>query len=246
MQLKTKLSIFASILIVSSVIAQPAPAGSSTNESTVIPVSREGKVHERYLQLNDRVKQAKGDIDVLFVGDSITQGWEGNGKDVWEKYYGKRKAVNIGIGGDRTQHVLWRLDNGNADGIKPKVTVLMIGTNNSGDDRNTASEIVEGVTAVVNKIKGKFPQTKILLLGIFPRGEHFNNQRGKILQVNQTIQNLADNKQVFYLDFGHVFLNAQGSIPKDIMPDFLHLSPKGYEMWAAAIEPKLKELLGDR
>jgi lysophospholipase L1-like esterase len=222
--------------------AKPTAKPQASTQSTVVPIARHDKTTARYEELNKRVKENQGDLDVLFVGDSITQGWEGSGKDVWKQHYGSMKALNIGIGGDRTEHVLWRLDHGNADGIKPKATVLMIGTNNSGEDRNSAEEIVEGVTAVVHKLQEKFPETKILLLGIFPRGDKFNNQRGKILQVNQAIHRLEDNQKVFFLDFGHVFLNADGSISKEIMPDYLHLSAKGYEMWAQAIEPKLKEL----
>lgn len=212
-------------------------------ESPTVPAPRTGKVYDRYVMLNERVKTNQGNIDILFVGDSITQGWESNGKSVWEKYYGPRKAVNIGISGDRTQHVLWRLDHGNADGMKPKVTVLMIGTNNSGKGRNTPGEIVEGVTAVVHKLQEKFPETKILLLGIFPRGPGFNEQRGDITQVNQAIHKLEDNQKVFFLDFGQVFIDPDGSLPKTIMPDFLHPNQKGYELWAEAMEPMLKELL---
>ncbi|EEF59859.1 platelet-activating factor acetylhydrolase IB subunit [Pedosphaera parvula] len=222
---------------------KPDAKPSVAAESPIIPVPREGKPFQRYQALNERVKTNQGDLDVLFVGDSITQGWEGNGKTVWQKYYGSHKAVNIGIGGDRTEHVLWRLEHGNADGMKPKVTVLMIGTNNSGKGRNTPSEIVEGVTAVVHKLQEKFPETKILLLGIFPRGKDFNEQRGDINQVNQAIHKLEDNQKVFFLDFGQVFINADGSISKDIMPDYLHPNQKGYELWAEAMEPKLKELL---
>jgi lysophospholipase L1-like esterase len=233
-----------------SALAFSLPAQTTNNpalgaewESAVTPIPRTGKPELRYKELVERVKQNQGKVDVLFVGDSITQGWEGSGKDVWKKYYGKMKAVNIGIGGDRTEHVLWRLDHGNADGMEPKVTVLMIGTNNSGDGRNSPEEIVDGVTACVKKLQEKFPKTKVLLLGIFPRGEKFNNQRGRILQINQAIHRLDDGKNVFFLDFGHVFVNADGTISKEIMPDYLHLSPQGYEMWAKAIEPKLKVLL---
>jgi lysophospholipase L1-like esterase len=153
--------------------------------------------------------------------------------------------VNLGISGDRTQHVLWRLDNGNVDGIRPRVAVLMIGTNNSADDRNTAPEMVQGIRAVVQKIRDKMPDTRILLLGIFPRGADFNPQRGKILQVNQVIRNLDDGVTVHYLDIGHLFVDADGKIPKDVMNDSLHLTPRGYQMWAEAIEPKLRQLLGE-
>lgn len=215
-------------------------------ESSTKPVPREGRPMERHVLLNQRTKEAAGKVDVVFIGDSITQGWEGAGKSVWEKRYANRKAHNLGIGGDRTQHVLWRLENGNLDGLEPKVAVVMIGTNNSGKDRNTPGEITEGVTAVVSKLRTMRPQMKILLLGIFPRSQYFNDQRGALLQVNQAIAKLADNQSVFWLDFGSQLINADGSISKDLMPDYLHLSTKGYEIWADAIEPKLAELLGEK
>jgi lysophospholipase L1-like esterase len=192
--------------------------------------------------LNQRVKENQ-DAQLLFIGDSITQGWEGQGaKEVWEKYYGKRKAVNIGIGGDRTQHVLYRLQNGNLEGIKPKAAVVMIGTNNSNGEDNSVEQIADGVKAIVKELRTREPQMKILLLGIFPRGENPNPQRGKVAQVNQIIQKLDDGKNVFYLDIGHRFLEEDGTLSANIMPDYLHLTPKGYEIWAEAIEPKLAEL----
>ena len=206
------------------------------------PVPRDQDfLKERHAAMNERVK--KGDVDLLFIGDSITQAWEETGKDVWEKHYTKRKAVNLGISGDGTQHVLWRLDNGNVDGIKPKVAVIMIGTNNSNGDEYTAAEIAEGVTAIVAKLRTRLPEMKILLLGIFPRGEQPNPQRGKALQVNQITRKLDDGKFVHYLDIGHHFINADGTISKDVMPDFLHLTTKGYEIWASAIENKLDKLM---
>ena len=199
----------------------------------------------RHNRFNEIVQENQGQIDLAFIGDSITQGWERNGKAVWETYYANRKALNLGIGGDRTQHVLWRLDNGNIDGISPKVAVIMIGTNNSANDRNSASEIVDGVTAIVAKLRKQTPNTKLMLLGIFPRGADFNEQRGKILQVNQTLSRLHDGKSIFYQDIGHHFLEDNGSISPSIMPDYLHLSTAGYGIWAEAIEPFLAMHLGD-
>lgn len=224
-------------------LVEPDTRFGGPTHSAVTPAPRDGGWMQRHEQFNERV--AKGDVGLIFVGDSITQGWEGAGRDVWARYYGSRKAVNLGIGGDRTEHVLWRLDHGNVEGIAPKVAVVMIGTNNSGADRNTATEMVDGVTAVVEKLRSKLPDTKILLLGIFPRGEHFNDQRGKILQVNQAVRKIADGETVVYLDIGHHFLEADGSLSREIMPDFLHLSPKGYEIWASSIEATLAALLGD-
>jgi lysophospholipase L1-like esterase len=214
------------------------------DHSAVTPAPRPDQPWKTRAELlNKRVKENQ-DAELLFIGDSITQGWEGSGaKEVWEKYYGSRKAVNIGIGGDRTQHVLYRLQNGNLEGIKPKAAVVMIGTNNSNGEDNSAQQIAEGVKAIVKELRTKEPQMKILLLGIFPRGENINPQRGKITQCNQIIQKLDDGKNVFYMDIGHRFLEEDGTLSATIMPDYLHLSQKGYEIWADAIEPKLAELL---
>ena len=199
----------------------------------------------RFLELNRRVKEAAGKAQLIFVGDSITQGWEGNGREVWAKYYAHRHALNLGIGSDHTQHVLWRLEHGNLDRLQPKVAVVLIGVNNAPDETNTPGMILEGVTAVVQKLRAKLPETKVLLLGIFPLREDFNPQRAKVLQVNQALHKLDDGKWVHFLDFGHLFVGPDGRIPKEIMPDFLHPSPFGYRLWAEAMEPKLAELLGD-
>jgi beta-glucosidase len=215
------------------------------DHSAITPAPRDSNWKVRADLLNTRVKE-KQDAELLFIGDSITQGWEGQAaKEVWEKHYGKRKAVNLGIGGDRTQHVLWRLQNGNLEGIKPKVAVVMIGTNNSNGEDNTPGQIVDGVTAIVKELQKRTPQTKILLLGIFPRSENYSAQRGKLTQINQVLQKLDDGKNVTYLDIGHRFLEADGTLSAEVMPDYLHLSKKGYEIWAEAIEPTLAKLLGN-
>ncbi|MGE3182261.1 MAG: GDSL-type esterase/lipase family protein, partial [Phycisphaerae bacterium] len=149
------------------------------------------------------------------------------------------------VSGDRTQHVLWRLDHGHFEGFTPKVVVLMIGTNNSNGDDNTVTEIADGVRAIVGRIRAKSPTTKILLLDIFPRGETPNPQRGKNCQVNQLLAKLDDGNFVHYHPIGHLFLDDAGKISKDIMPDFLHLTERGYEIWAAAIEEKLDALMNE-
>ncbi|HWN94632.1 MAG TPA: platelet-activating factor acetylhydrolase IB subunit [Methylomirabilota bacterium] len=201
---------------------------------------------DRAKLLDQRVKD-NPDTQLLFIGDSITQGWEGDGgKEAWAKHYDKRKAVNLGIGGDRTQHVLWRLENAPLEGVKPKAAVVMIGTNNSNGEDNTPGQIAEGIEAIVKKLRERLPNTKILLLGIFPRGENFNPQRGKLTQINQVVAKLDDGKDVHYFDIGHRFLNRDGILPGTIMPDYLHLSKQGYEIWAEAIEPKLTQLLGEK
>lgn len=210
--------------------------------SAVKPEPREGNWMKRHESFNARV--AEGNVDLIFIGDSITQGWEGAGKNVWQKSYADRNAVNLGIGGDRTQHVLWRLDNGNIKGISPKLAVIMIGTNNSGS--NTPEEIFEGNKAIVEKLKEALPKTKILVLGIFPRGENADDPRRQVNEkTNAMLAKLADGQQVHYLDIGKSFLNEEGVLTKEVMPDLLHLSEKGYTIWAEAIEPSVKKLMGE-
>lgn len=213
----------------------------------IIPVKHNGK---RTDQVLERATNNPGPCDIAFIGDSITQGWEGNGKTVWTNYYGNRKCLNFGVGGDRTEHVLWRFENGQLDGVKPKAAVLMIGTNNSnnnkdGTEQYSTEEILAGVQAIIKEIRSRLPDTKLLVLGIFPRGKTFSNQRGKLLQINQALAKAADGQMIHYIDFGSQLIEADGSLAKETMPDYLHLSEKGYTIWAQAIEPKLKELLGE-
>jgi lysophospholipase L1-like esterase len=165
---------------------------------------------------------------------------------VWDERFGKYDPANFGIGGDRTQHVLWRIENGELDGIAPKAVVLMIGTNNSG--AYPAEEILKGDVKIVEQIHAKLPQTKLLLLGIFPRGKDAQDPktiavREKLKTVNAGLAKLDDGKKTRYLDIGAKFLDADGNLPVDIMPDALHLSPKGYAIWADAIQPLLDELM---
>jgi beta-glucosidase len=212
----------------------------------VVPLQREGAAYERFLVLNDRVRTNHGLAEVIFVGDSITEGWEGNGKAVWQKYYAPRHALNLGIGSDHTQHVLWRLDHGNLEGLHPKAAVVLIGVNNIPDDTNTPRMVLEGVTAVVHKLREKLPETKILLLAIFPFRQDFNLQRAKALQVNQALHKLDDGKWIYFLDIGHLFIQPDGKISRSIMRDFLHPTPEGYRIWAEAMEPTLARLLDEK
>jgi len=198
----------------------------------------------------------RGRIEVLFLGDSITDGWGGEGHNpkaagtpVFEKEFVPLHAANFGIGGDRTQHVLWRLQNGELDGIQPKVVMLMIGTNNTNGEDNTAEEIAAGITAIVKEIRKRSPTTRVLLLGVFPRHnkktpEENQAQMAKIKQVNQIIAKLDDGgNRIRYLDISGKFLQADGTLPKEIMPDQLHLSAKGYGIWADAVKGPIQDLL---
>lgn len=222
---------------------KPAAVVPAGPKESVTPVPREGKWMDRHNLINSRA--VPGQVDVIFLGDSITQGWEGAGKAAWDKHFAPLKPMNAGIGGDRTEHVLWRLDNGNIKGITPKVAVIMIGTNNSRT--NTSEQIADGIKAIVAKLRDKLPETKILLLAIFPRGVDNNDVLRKTnTGANDIVKSLDDGKNVFFLDIGPKFLTADGVLEKKIMPDLLHLSPEGYEIWATSILPKLNELLGNK
>jgi len=225
--------------------AQAAPAAAPTNPATTSVARADEWWLARHEAMNARVKQ--GAVDLVFIGDSITQGWEDAGAALWAQRYAPRHAVNLGISGDQTEHVLWRLEHGNLDGITPKAAVILIGTNNVGNTNGThsAEQIAAGVTAIVARIRNQSPATKILLLAVFPRGEKPNPMRETIAALNARIAKLADEKRVVFLDLGPKFLSADGSLPAELMPDFLHLSAKGYQLWADGIEAELKRLLGE-
>ncbi len=211
--------------------------------SAVRPAGRtEEWWNKRFSTQNERAGRQK--YDIVFVGDSLTQGWETAGKNAWKKYYEPRNALNMGIIGDRTQNVLWRLDHANIAGISPRLAVLLIGTNNRR--YNSPREIAMGVTAVVEKLKEKFPSAKVLVLGLFPCDEDLHSYRTKILETNSLLSLLDDGQRVFFLDIGRRFLSGEGgTLTADIMPDYLHLSRKGYDIWAESMEPTIRRLLGE-
>jgi len=216
--------------------AQATSNANSVENTAVIAAERSGsalKLHERNLE-----RAKAGPIDLLFLGDSITQGWDEN--DVWKRYYAPRNAANFGIGGDRTQHLLWRLDHGELEGIAPKVVVLMIGTNNM--HTNPPEEIAEGVRKILDTLRSRLPDSKILLLGVFPRGQKPAPVRDRIVDLNRRIAMFDDGEMIKYLDIGPAFLSPDGTISREVMPDFIHLTKHGYQLWADAMEPTLWEL----
>ncbi len=238
------LALAASVLCAGLCTAVFAQATAVKPNDAIVPVPRDSDWWtNRHAKMNERVKQ--GNVDLLMIGDSITHGWEGHGRNVWAKYYDKRNAVNLGIGGDRTQHVLWRLDNGNIEGISPKLAVLMIGTNNSGS--NTPEEIAEGVKAIVEKLRTKLPKMKVLVLAIFPRGTDNNDAKRQVNQkANEIIAKLADDKMVYFLDINQKFLTPEGVLTKEVMPDLLHPHEMGYGVWAEAVEPTIAKLMDEK
>jgi len=191
------------------------------------------KRHEEILSAPGR-KEAQ----IVFIGDSITDGWdsEGGGLKIWEKEYVPMKVLNLGIVCDSTQHVLWRLDHGEIDGLpKLKVAVVMIGVNNKGINRHKAEDVAAGIEAICQRLKQKVPHAKILLLGVFPR--FFGNDNND--DVNGIISKLDDGKQIFYLNINDALLKTEGAIADRVG----HVTAQGYEVWAEAIRPTLTKLM---
>jgi len=231
-------------LVAGFVLALGLTATAQENPA-VKPLNRDIPRHKEFLKI-----VAKGEGDVIFIGDSITHGWEGKaGKKTWDENFGPYKPVNLGIGGDQTGHVLWRITEGKEiEPLKPKLAVIMIGTNNTGG--HTPEQIAGGIKAIIDELQKQKPDMKILLLGVFPRAggvekgadapkEKLNP---KIEQINKLISKYADNKKVFYKDIGPKFLNKEGGLERKVMPDLLHLSEEGYKIWAGAIKDDIAKL----
>jgi beta-glucosidase len=190
--------------------------------------------HQAILDLSaERKKQA----EVVIVGDSIVEGWD---NVVWEEFYAPQHALRMGIGGDRTQQVLWRIDHGELDGLKPRVLVLLIGTNNIGADGATPETIAKGIGKIVDKVKRKLPETKVLLVGVLPREERADAPiRREVRAINALIADLDDGARVRFVDIGAKFLEPGGSVSREVLRDFLHPTAKGYRIFAEAIAPTL-------
>jgi beta-glucosidase len=221
----------------------PALAAAQPRPDPTRPESRldDAGWTKRHAELKARA--AQGGVDVLFVGDSITQFWNDN--EIWRARYEPLKAANFGIAGDTTENALWRVADGELDGLSPKVVVLLLGTNNLGRESATAEEIARGDAAVLAALRAKLPGARILLLGIFPRGEKADDpKRAVIRDANALLARLADGDSVRFLDFGARLLEPDGTLSKDVMPDFLHPALPGYQIWADAMGPVLAELLG--
>ena len=230
-------------LICAGIVGAVLAGSSYASEVSTTPQSKmaDGGWKKRF---EERKEQAeKGESTYFFMGDSITHGWDSR----LAKHFPEMKIANIGISGDRTEQTLWIIDNLDWKKVNPKVIMLMIGTNNTGHrnrEQESPNDTFDGIKAIIKNLREKTPDTKILLLAIFPRGETAGDQaRVRNSTVNAMIPTLADNKNVFFMDIGARFLAPDGAtLPKDIMPDLLHLSEKGYAIWAEAVKAKLEEL----
>jgi lysophospholipase L1-like esterase len=198
---------------------------------------------QRHEELNARAKA--GGFDVLFVGDSITQGWEWWGKAEWDRKIAPFRAANFGIGGDRTEQVLWRLDHGNLEGTpNPKVIVLLIGTNNTGYRKDRPEETAAGIGAILARLHARFPGAQILLFAVFPRGASPADEMRKINnEVNRIIARYAGHWNIRFVDINAKLLRPDGTLSEEIMPDLLHPSAKGYAIWADALVPEIQDAL---
>jgi lysophospholipase L1-like esterase len=200
--------------------------------------------HEKKLQEVRDAKAAGKSIDLVFIGDSITQGWEDAGRKVWDEHFAPQHALALGFGGDHTENVLWRLQHGEVDGIAPKVAVVMIGTNNTGDRMDEARVTATGIQRILQELRTRLPTTRVLLLAVFPRDEQPDSAlRQRNDQLNGLISGLADGERVVFLNINPKLMRADGTLSKDIMPDLLHLNEQGYRIWTQSITPTLRRLM---
>ena len=203
--------------------------------------------HEAKLKAIRELHAAGRNAELVFIGDSITQGWENVGQPVWDRSFKGYGALALGYGGDRTENVLWRLQHGELDGIRPRVIVLMIGTNNTGHRQEDPATTAAGIRRLINEIQVRQPEAQVLLLAIFPRDKQPDGPLRQLNQrVNKIIGGFADGRRVHFLDIGPALMNPDGTLSEDILPDLLHLSELGYERWARGIEPVLRKLMAPR
>ena len=183
----------------------------------------------------------QGGVDLLFLGDSITEGWD---QAIWTQHFSHYHPANFAIGGDHTGNILWRLQNGHYGKLKPKLVVLLIGVNNIGLFNAAPKQLSSAIEAVLNNLHTLFPEAKILLNGIFPFEESgLSPKRAIITESNQALVLLADEKQVYFRNYGGLFMQKNGDISKEMMRDFLHLTPAAYQLWADAMTPDIQKLM---
>lgn len=220
---------------------EPKPAPPVVNPAVVPGPRTDEGILARQAEVLRRAKET-AKAPVIFVGDSITQGWEDGGAEIWKKQFAPLGALNLGVSGDRTEHVLWRLAQAPITHLEPRVIVLLIGTNNLGHGSSNVEQTLAGVQAVIAALHAQAPKAVLLVCEIFPRGERMNPMRGDIAQINQVLRNQA-NPTTHVLGFSDRWVKNDGTIPREIMPDFLHLTPAGYAQWAEAIAPEISAAL---
>jgi len=225
------LSFFNILLILFALTSCNHEDDDGTEISTIVAMQNQAQWwQDRHQEI---LNTDKSDIEILFIGDSITQRWEEDGLSIWQQNFLEGKAFNMGFNGDKTQNLLWRLENGELDNINPKVTFLLIGTNNSED--NNAIDIAEGILKNVEIITAKLPETKLIILKIFPRGDKDSKYRRVTHDASEIVAKTILNTTTLYLDINDHFVDSEDNIPAELMMDKLHLTDEGYEIWANAI-----------
>ncbi len=236
--------LFALLLNALQAFLEPISASAEQIRAAIPAPQPEAWWMERHEQAVARMRQ--GHVDLVFIGDSITQGWEKDGRPVWNVFYRHRHAANLGYNGDQTDNVLWRLQNGELDVITPKLAVVMIGTNNATGREDPPEETAAGIQAILRTLRTRLPETKILLLALFPRGLSPDDRLRRVNNaVNERLPALADQRQVFFLDLNGHFLDDSGRLPGEIMPDALHPNERGYRVWAEGMEDIVKRLMNE-
>jgi beta-glucosidase len=230
------------LLLLGDIAHAAVPPEPRTADSAVTPVEKSR--HNDFLR---QIRASHGDFDFVLIGDSITDHWPQNGADSYARF-APWKPLDLGVSGESTEEVLWRLQNGELEGIHPKVIMLMIGTNNLGHHGDEKPEwVAAGIRKILETIRARQPQAKILLLAIFPRaGTPQDALRGKVNETNKLLPSLADGQNILYMDIGSKFLDAQGNLRMEIMPDALHPNEAGYRIWLEAVGPELEEMMGSR
>ena len=249
--MKTMLLVTAAVLfavLISKTSADDKKSPDAQGKPTpCVPAVKNPERHEQFLR-DKEAAMKKGPIQLVFIGDSITDAWRGGEQNkIFKERWGKYNPLNLGISGDKTQHVLWRLEHGELDDLaeSAKGVVIMIGTNNLGNPpKSTPEDTAKGVECVVKSVRTKLPNAKVLLLAVFPRGMKADDPyRAQLRTLNEAISKLDDGRQVRYLDIGKKFLAEDGTLPKDIMPDALHPNAKGYQIWADTIDGEIQKMM---
>lgn len=182
-----------------------------------------------------------GNVDILWLGDSITAGWD---TGEWEQELAPLRSANFGIGGDHTGNLLWRIQQLETQRLQPKLIVLQIGVNNFGHLQESPDQVSQGVLAVVNTLKQRWPTAKILLNGVFPFEQSAGSPRRHDVRVlNSKLRHIGDEQQIYFRDYGHLLINKNGTISSAIMADYLHPTPQGYQIWKKAMLPDIRHLL---
>ncbi len=232
-----------SVLLISCTVTVETPPP----VHTVTPVQQDGKWAKKWWlpRHKQKLQEAKTkQVELIMLGDSITHGWENVGNKVWQQNFNDSNTLNLGFSGDRTEHVLWRLQNGAVDNVNPKLTVLMIGTNNTGQRMDPAAHTAQGIKAIVDELQKRLPESKLLLLAVFPRHLSPNNEmRKRNDEISLLAEKLADQQNIFFLNVNQAFLDEQGNLLPKLMPDLLHPNAKGYKLWADAMMPTIERLM---